>query len=207
VQFDFSTATVGLQPNGQAVPNTGNPFAGFLTGYVTSAIFRTELSRWLPRSSIHSFYFQDDWKVTPTLTANLGIRYSNESPFNTKYGLMSQFDPTAVDPLTGRTGALTHPSSGLNRRDNNNFNPRVGLAWHPLRAWVVRGGFGFYTVDVKFPSSQEMYDEYVGLANQQAAPGDPTPIYQISRGTLPPPPTVSNGASPFVGTKGLSQNN
>jgi hypothetical protein len=200
VRFDFSTATAGLQPNGQPIPNTGNPFAGFLTGYVSSAEFRTELTSWLPRSSIHSFYVQDDWKITPTLTANLGLRYSNESPFSTKYGLMSQFDPAATDPVTGRTGALVHPSSGLNRRDNNNLNPRVGLAWHPLQSWVLRGGFGMYTVDIKFPSGREMYDEYVGLAVQQAAPGDPTPIYQISRGGTPPAPLIRNGASPYVGS-------
>ena len=63
--------------------------------------FNAELTSWLPRSSIHSFYFQDDWKITPTLTANIGVRYSNESPFNTKYGLMSNFDPTCEDDLTG----------------------------------------------------------------------------------------------------------
>jgi hypothetical protein len=61
--------------------------------------------------------------VTPTLTANIGLRYSNESPFSTKYGLMSQFDPAERIRLTGGRGAITHPTSGLNRRDNNNFNP------------------------------------------------------------------------------------
>jgi len=200
VQFNFANVTAGLQATGNAMPNTGNTFAGLLTGYVASAVFRSELTSWLPRSSIHSFYIQDDWKVTPTLTANLGLRYSNESPFNTKYGLMSQFDPNGTDPLTGRRGALIHPTSGLNARDNNNFNPRIGLAWHPWEKWVFRGGFGMYTVDVKFPSGREMFDEYVAIANQQAAPGDPTPIYQISRGTTPPPFVIQNGASPFVGT-------
>jgi len=207
VNFDFSGSTTGLQANGAAVPNTGSPFAGFLTGYVTAATFRTELTSWLPRSSIHSFYFQDDWKVSPTLTINMGIRYSNESAFNTKYGLMSQFDPNATDPLTGRKGAVVHPKSSLAARDSNNFNPRLGLAWHPLQKWVFRGGFGFYTVDVKFPSGRDQYDEFVGTAVQQALPGDPTPIYQISRGTRPPNPTVlPDGSSPFIGTNFSGRN-
>jgi hypothetical protein len=206
VAFDFSGATTGLQANGAAVPNTGNPFAGFLTGYVSSATFRTELSSWLPRSSIHSFYIQDDWKVTPNLTANIGLRYSNESPFNTKYGAMSQFDPNGRDSLTGGPGAILHPTSPLNKRDSNNFNPRLGLAWHPLQKWVFRGGFGFYTVDVKFPSGRDMYDEYVGTVLQQPAPGDPTPIYQISRGVTPPSPTIVNGTSPFLGTNYSGRN-
>lgn len=199
VRFDFSGSTTGLEPSGIATGNTGSPFAGFLTGYVTSATFTTELTSWLPRSSIHSFYIQDDWKVSPTLTVNAGLRYSNESPFNTKYGLMSQFDPNGRDALTGRTGAIIHPASGLNRRDNNNFNPRLGVAWHPLEKWVFRGGFGFYTVDVKFPAGREMYDEYQGIAQQQSPPGNPTPIYQISRGTAPPALNIVNGVAPFAG--------
>ena len=155
------------------MPNTGNTFAGFLTGYVASAQFRSELTSWLPRSSIHSFYVQDDWKVTPTLTANIGLRYSNESPFTTKYGLMSNFDPNGVDAITGRPGAIIHPTSGLNKRDNNNFNPRVGLAWHPLQKWVFRGGLGFYTVDLKFPVNRAQFDEYEAIANQQAGAWQP----------------------------------
>jgi hypothetical protein len=202
VRYDFGGSTTGLSPQGVALGGTdaGSPFAGFLTGYVTSATVTSELTSWLPRSSIHSFYFQDDWKVTPTLTVNAGIRYSNESPFTTKYWLMSQFDPSGTDALTGRTGSITHPTKGLNRRDNNNFNPRIGLAWHPREKWVFRGGLGFYTVDVKFPAGREMYDEYQAIALQQAAPGDPTPIYQISRATAPPAARIVNGVAPFVGT-------
>jgi hypothetical protein len=200
VRFDFSGSTTGLDARGVALPNTGSPFAGFLSGYVTSARFTSELTSWLPRSSIHSFYIQDDWKFSPTLTINAGLRYSNEAPFNTKYGLMSQFDPNGRDSLTGGPGAITHPTSGLNRRDNNNFNPRLGLAWHPLEKWVFRGGFGFYTVDVKFPAGREMYNEYQAVAVQQAPPGDPTPIYQISRGTAPPVARIVNGVAPFVGS-------
>jgi hypothetical protein len=200
-QYSFQNVTAGLQPNGQPVPNTGNTFAGFLTGYVQSALFRTDTTSWLPRSNIHSFYIQDDWKISPTLTLNLGLRYSNESPFNTKYGLMSNFDPTATDPLTGRTGAIIHPGTGLNVRDNNNFNPRIGAAWHPFEKWVFRGGFGVYTVDVKFPQGRGQFDQYQAIANQEPEPGNPTPIYQISRAVAPPPFLINpNLSAPFRGT-------
>jgi len=200
VAFSFAGVTTGLQANGAAVPNTGNTFAGFLTGSLSNAVFQSELTSWLPRSSIHSFYIQDDWKVTPTLTANIGLRYSNEGPFNTKYGAMSNFDPNGRDPITGRTGAIVHLRDPLNRRDNNNFNPRVGLAWHPVQKWVLRGGIGMYTVDVKFPQGRGNFDEYTAITNQQALPGDPTPIYQISRGVSPPPFSIlPNGTAPFVG--------
>src|SRR5688572_6732401 len=95
VSFNFNGVTAGLQPTGATMPNTGNTFAGFLTGYASQVQVQLELSSWLPRSSIHSFYLQDDWKISPTLTANLGVRYSNESPYRTKFGAMSNFDPTA----------------------------------------------------------------------------------------------------------------
>ncbi len=202
--FSFSGMTAGLQADGlgATLPNTGNTFAGFLFGSVRQAQFTTDLTSWLPRSSIHSFYFQDDWKVTPTLTANLGVRYSNESPFNTKYGLMSNFDPAGTDTLVpGARGLITHPTSALNQRDSNNFQPRIGLAWHPRQRWVFRGGFAVNTVDVKFPSLRGQFDEYTAINNQQRAPGDPRPIYQISRG----PDSVffntrPNGTAGFVGT-------
>jgi hypothetical protein len=199
--YSFNGSTAGVNPNGSLIANTGNTFAGFLTGYVSQAQFRADLTSWLPRSSIHSFYFQDDWKFSPTLTINWGLRYSNESPFNTKYGLMSNFDPNATDDVTGQKGAIVHPTSGLNKRDSNNFNPRLGLAWHPKERWVFRGGVGMYTVDVKFPSQKGQFDEYTALANVQANPGDPTPIYQISRAAAPPNFVVrSNGSAPYRGT-------
>ena len=199
--YSFSGSTAGLNPNGSLAANTGNTFAGFLTGYVSQAQFRSDLTSWLPRSSVHSFYFQDDWKFSPTLTINWGIRYSNESPFNTKYGLMSNFDPNGTDDVTGLKGAIGHPTGGLNKRDNNNFNPRVGLAWHPREKWVFRGGMGMYTVDVKFPSGRGQFDEYTALANVQANPGDPTPIYQLSRALAPPAfVTRSNNTAPYRGS-------
>jgi Carboxypeptidase regulatory-like domain/TonB dependent receptor len=199
--FDFANVTAALQPSGQPVPNTGIPFAGLLTGYVNSATFNSELTSWLPRSTVHSFYIQDDWKVTPTLTLNLGVRYSNESPFNTQYNLMSNFDPDAIDDVTGRKGAIVHPTSGLNKRDSNNFNPRIGVSWHPLEKWVFRGGFGMYTVDNRFPQSRGQFDEYVATAVQQSLPGNPTPAFRLSEGPAPVDFNVRpDGSSPFLGT-------
>ena len=199
--YNFGGMTAGLQAAGNTVPNTGNDFAGFLMGYVSQATFQAELTSWLPRSAVHSFYFQDDWKFSPKLTLNLGLRYSNESPFNTKYGLMTNWDPSATDDLTGLKGAFVHTKSALNKRDNNNFQPRIGLAWHPLNKWVFRGGFAVNTVDVKFPGDRGQFEEYTALANIQSAPGDPTPVFRISQGPPKVPYVIRpNGTAPYVGT-------
>jgi len=60
---------------------------------------------------------------------------------------------------------------------------------------------------VKFPSGRDQYDEFVGTAVQQPLPGDPTPIYQISRGTRPASPVVlADGSSPFIGSNFSGRN-
>jgi hypothetical protein len=199
-RFSFNGVTAGVLPSGALQPNTGNYFAGFLTGHVSQGLFEAEVTSWLPRSSIQSFYIQDDWKVTRNLTLNLGLRYSNESPFNTRFGLMSNFDPNAIDDVTGRPGGLVFPASPLHQRDNNNFNPRFGLAWQPLEKWVFRGGFGIYTIDTKFPANRMQFNEWIAQANQEAPPGNPTPVYTLSRG--PDPVQFQqrpNGSAPFRG--------
>jgi hypothetical protein len=206
-QFLFDTMTAGLQPNGQPLPNTGNTFAGFLVGAVRQATFDSELTTWLPRSNIHSFYVQDDWKYSPTLTLNLGVRYSNESPFKTKYGLMSNFDPTVRDQLTGLMGGIVHPTSPLSRRDNNNFQPRIGVAWHPVKKWVFRGGFTVNTIDIRFPLSRDQFDEYSAQNVQARAPGDPRPIYSLSQGPQPVRfNIIGNNTSPFLGSNYSTRN-
>ncbi len=199
--FSFAS-TGGLTGVGtQGIANTGNGFASFLIGSLSSATASIPLISWLPRSTMHSFYVQDDWKVTPTLTLNLGIRYQVESPFDTKYHQISNFDPTLPDNVVpGAMGVITHPKDGLNRRDINNFQPRIGLAWNAKQRLVFRGGFALSTVDQRLTVDQR--GEYSNTSNLSAASGDPRPLYQIS--AFPGfaagyPGLRPDGTSPFQG--------
>ncbi|MBL8294715.1 MAG: TonB-dependent receptor [Bryobacterales bacterium] len=182
-------------------PNTGHPFASFLLGTVGSAQFTNDLATWLPRWWSNALYFQTDWKATRKLTLNLGVRWQHESPYNTKYGQQSQFDPSATDELTGRRGALLHPKNALARSDRNNFQPRVGLAYNFRSKWVFRGGFAVNTLDLFTNSTLENFDEYTATANIQPQPGNPAYVFKLSQG---PPPINFNvrpdGSVPYVGT-------
>ena len=202
-QFNFANTTAGLQPNGQPVPNTGNTFAGLELGSVSAAQFSTYTNTWQPRSTIHSLYFQDDWKFSSKLTFNLGLRWSTESPYHTAHGQESQFSATTIDPLTGSMGAVIHPTGGLNDRDWKNFQPRVGMAYHAREKWVFRGGFGINTVDIRWPNNAMQFDEYQAQVVQQRAVNDPRPLFQLSQGPEPFNYNVlANGTSPYLAIGG-----
>jgi len=80
------------------------------------------------RTIDYGFFAQDDWKTTPTLTVNLGVRYDYEKL------------PDVILPNPAYPDTLNTPS------DKNNISPRLGFAWDPYGQGktVVRGGYGFY---------------------------------------------------------------
>lgn len=95
------------------------------------------------------FYFiQDDYRLSPTLTANVGLRYEYANPPVERDNQFANFDPdtgTMVFATDGSTydRALIEP-------DRNNVAPRVGFAYTPWSRMVVRGGYGvFYTHTVR----------------------------------------------------------
>jgi Carboxypeptidase regulatory-like domain/TonB dependent receptor len=188
-------------------PNTGNPFADFLLGTVSSAVYTQNYATWLPRWWHHAVFVQDDWKPVRGLTLNLGLRWSHESPFETKYGQQSEFNPNVVDPLTGLMGAITHPTGPLAKSQWDNFQPRLGLAWNFKPKWVFRSSFGIMTQDLTVNGINQNFNEYQGTANIQQLPGNPNPAFTLSQG--PPAfsfPVQSNGSVAYVGTNYSARN-
>jgi hypothetical protein len=147
-----------------------NPFAHFLLGLAPSKV--TYIAQPRPPMDVHNweqgYFFQDDWKVTPRLTVNLGVRYELVSPFVDKNDIMLNFDPTFgnntgrfiiasdktaqfLDPRVATTlPVVTAAKSGLGigrglvRTDKNNVAPRIGVALGLGEKSVVRGGYGIY---------------------------------------------------------------
>ncbi len=160
-------------------PNTGNDFAAFLMGAVTSATFTKQEAIFLPRQWDHELYFQDDWKALRSLTLNVGLRWTYFSPYETKWDQQSQFDPNAIDPVSGLKGAITHPKGPIGKRDLNNFQPRLGLAWSITPKWVFRSSFGIMTID---SAGQGGFDEYAGNFNILQPTGDPRVVFRLQDG-------------------------
>jgi Carboxypeptidase regulatory-like domain len=200
--FYFGGTGTPFNGLGSITPNTGNDFAAFLLGSVSKSTFSTDLANWLPRWWSHALFFQDDWTVNRRLTLNLGVRWSYESPFQTKYGQQSEFNPTVTDPLTGLTGAITHPSAPLASSDYKHFQPRIGAAYRIRDNMVFRGGFGLTTIDLFLPTLAQNFQEYTSNVTVQQPSGNPSPAFFLSQG--PGAGAVNfnvlaNGTSPFVG--------
>jgi Carboxypeptidase regulatory-like domain/TonB dependent receptor-like, beta-barrel len=100
-------------------------------------------------------WFQDDWKVTPRLTLNLGMRYEWMGRLVSKYDAISNFfqtGPATAVIITPQDTGKGHPfvkappelGRSLLENDNNNFAPRLGFAYQARPSTVVRGAFGLF---------------------------------------------------------------
>jgi hypothetical protein len=149
--FDQGTTTSVSIPAG-----TGAPAASFLFGavnYINITYPATPSYRW----SQGALFVQDDWKVNPQLTLNLGLRYDIQLPRSEAHGNISTLDPTLPNPSAGGLpgaflfyghglNSLGQPRAGSNRIgtiDYRGFQPRIGFAYSPnaSRDMVFRGGF------------------------------------------------------------------
>jgi hypothetical protein len=123
---------------------TGSGLASLLLGWTTSAS-RLETYPLLTRADSYACFIQDDWRVTPNLTLNIGLRYDVDQPRWETANRQNSFDPAAINPVSGTPGVilfsgLNDVSKYANRWDRNNFGPRAGFAWKLKNDWVVRGG-------------------------------------------------------------------
>jgi hypothetical protein len=168
--FAFS----GFATQNPASPSgTGNAFADYLLGLIRTSDGAMILANTALRRTSQAYYLDDTWKLLPRLTLSLGLRYENTPPYYDKFdSMISALVPSAFDPNQHPT--LVRPGEGdfyenvpfrfdpairtirsndpMGRRliasDNNDFAPRIGLAYSPSSKWTIRSGFGvFYAQD------------------------------------------------------------
>ncbi len=197
--LNFGGST-GLQSNGSNIPNTGGiTLAEIMLGYVTSYSYAQQGTPLLPVDGNHSGYLQDDWRILPNLTLNIGVRYSNETPAHSKFpGGLSNGSLTVADnyytsgsipgvltcPAGGCVGGWVQPKGFLWNRDNNNFRPRLGLAWNVHHDTVVRAGFAMNTLDWNLGYTTQ--NEIGGGSFYNQSVSQPanvyTPLFNINQG-------------------------
>lgn len=148
----------------------------------------------------HAFYLQDDWKITPKLTLNLGMRWEYEGPAEDRFNTYPNFDPSMASPLqvpglTLRGGNVWPETNGLPKgltdRSFNDIGPRFGFAYQLRPKIVVRGGYGIMYIPTFGPS---------GLVATGAGFAIITPMVTSLDGGLTPANTLDN---PFP--QGLQQ--
>jgi len=188
-QYTFTRAFTQSNPL-QADALSGNEFASFLLGYPNSGTVDNNIDPFY-RGYYYAAFVQDDWKVTPRLTLNLGFRYDYEAPLAERYNRMVRgFNFNQPSPIANRvegltlTGGLMYASgSGESRqafnRDYLHPQPRVGFAYRLGHNWVIRGGYGLL---------------FLGQYERGPATGfsQPSPLTSSTDGGLTPRLTLSN---------------
>ena len=140
--------------------NQGWPIASVITGRPEFSFNSNQTIDPALRFFSYAFFAQDDIKVTPRLTVNLGIRYDFGRPREEARGFLRGFDPDTPNPAAGgRLGAvvgaigqggLQAANFGLVKPDRTNFGPRIGFAYSLNEKTVVRGGYGIYYAPVVY---------------------------------------------------------
>jgi len=135
--------TFGGAPGGAY---TGDGLLDFMLGYMSAATIGVAPLHGRPNQFWLAGYFQDDYKVTPTLTLNLGIRWDYFQPWKELRDHWANFDLASNQVVYARTATEAQGGRALKFGDKNNWGPRFGFAWRPLgrQNTVVRGGYGIY---------------------------------------------------------------
>jgi hypothetical protein len=208
---EFNSYNPATSPEGQFVfggsitnhGNAGNPntqIADFLLGKITTTSYEQAQPPTGRRNYNLGVFFQDDWKVTPKLTLNLGLRYEYESPMTIATNIYSRINPaTGVLLAAGLNGV----SRSLNiSTPKGNVSPRIGLAYSFNDKTVIRAAFGtFYGTIFQNLGGQLAYpgfDNNVTTNNLGTGVAQP---FSLSQGLpLAPPPNLKNPFAALVGS-------
>lgn len=185
---------------------SGESFADFLLGYITSSSYTTSNFTMDDLNYRTAFFAQDDWRVTPHLTVNAGLRYDWQSPWEKRNDLaywsqslnsLVVVQGNAVPAFENVVPLVSGKSLGVDNANyinlgRKNFAPRLGFAYRPFNTsrLVLRGSYGiFYN-----PMSE--YDDQIDARDLGLNPPfRATYNFNAPAGT----PTIT-WANPFPGT-------
>ena len=159
----------------QVIPQA---FASFLLGIPSSvpitagqpATSVTRAADFAEQSTTWGFFVQDDWKLTPRLSLNLGLRYEFETPMTERFNKsVTGFDPNYIQPIEAQVQAnysknptpeippaqflvrgglqfagVNGQSRGLYNTPKKDFMPRIGFAYSLNQKTVINGGYGIF---------------------------------------------------------------
>ncbi len=221
----FTQRVYNVTQGGNATtPGEGFGLASFLLGMSSGGSMSHSLAS-AEESSFAGFYAQDTWKVTPTLTVTLGLRWDADIPRTERYNRLTYFDIDAVSPLQGKVAASACPNCGNLRgammftnpdhrrqtaTDLTNWGPRLGIAWHPMEKWVFRTAYGMLyspsVMQAAGTSGTSGFEGYTGSTSMLATnDSGRTPFYFLRNPfpdgfNLPPGPTgLYGGAGTNIG--------
>ncbi len=210
--------------NGNIVPGTGSGFASFLLGYDDWGELRSDKGFFYHRQKDLGVYFHDDWKVSPRLTLNLGLRYEYYTRYRDLRDQISTYDPNskalvlndsvdkafAVNPaaiaayqtagVVFKTAAETGLPAHLLQPDRNDFAPRIGFAYMLTGSGktVLRGGWGlnYWTLPlITLQAPTRQNPPFNFTRSQVAYPRDSADLYRVK-----PPYVLGGGTRAFSDT-------
>jgi len=142
-----------------------------------------------------AFFAQDDYRVRPNFTLNVGLRWEYFGPISETHNLISNLAPDGTLALVG-----THGLDGAYRRDLNNFGPRIGFAWNVLSKTVVRAAYGMY---YDYIPQDLLVANFTNSAGLVANPIGPVPVFPMNfnsdafNGNAPGPVLTPLTSGPF----------
>jgi len=163
--------------------NVGIGVPDFLLGDVSTASFTTP-------QIIHNyqyafnFFAQDSWRIRPNLTVTYGMRYELYSPLLNHQNQVSNFSAANGGSLI-QAGNGDWYSRALVHPDKNNFAPRIGFSYQPMKRVALRGGYGiFYQESIRIGSESVLAENPPYYVDQSLAQsnGSTTPVFQLKNG-------------------------
>lgn len=150
--FSFDSTGTAQCPIPDITQCGGDGMASFMMGQMTGNSYYQIQFEPATENYQYAAFAQDNWKILPLLTLNLGLRYDVSLPRTERHNRMNWFDPNAASPLSvpglpGLRGGEVFNSA--NERTNwetdwKDIQPRFGLSWQLDPHTVVRGGYGIY---------------------------------------------------------------